>query len=272
MEDPFFELNIYGLSDRVELGFSHPVFRTPSHELTLSLTGTYRQSEVTFNPGGIGEITFPRATADIDGISRLAVIRLGQEYLYRAPRMVVGAGSQFNLGLGRLDGRETFDPDLSGEFFSWNGQVQLARVLAPETFWIVRGETQLASNRVSPSEQFRLGGLSSVRGYREDARVTDAGWLVSSEVRIPVFNEPNGAGVVQLIPFVDVGSGWNVGDVDALTPRTLASAGLGVSWAYRDRLNVSFNWGIPLVELDDFEDSGTVQDSSFTFQVSSTFF
>jgi len=40
--------------------------------------------------------------------------------------------------------------------------------LAPDTLLLVRGNVQLADRALVPIEQFSLGGLESVRGYRQD--------------------------------------------------------------------------------------------------------
>jgi hemolysin activation/secretion protein len=73
--------------------------------------------------------------------------------------------SQFSLGIDVLNPTiNTSAPD--GRFFSWQGQAQLARLLAPNTLLVLHTNTQLASRALLPLEQFGLGGIDNVRGYR----------------------------------------------------------------------------------------------------------
>lgn len=58
-------------------------------------------------------------------------------------------------------------------------------------------------------EQFTLGGLYSVRGYRQDLLLTDNGVFASAEVRLPILRVDSVKGVLQVAPFVDFGVGWN---------------------------------------------------------------
>ncbi|MEM1309301.1 MAG: hypothetical protein AAGF98_07350 [Cyanobacteria bacterium P01_H01_bin.153] len=51
-------------------------------------------------------------------------------------------------------------------------------------------------------------------GYRQNALLTDSGVLFSSEIRLPVLRVPEVDALLQVIPFVDVGHGWNVSTPD----------------------------------------------------------
>jgi hemolysin activation/secretion protein len=67
---------------------------------------------------------------------------------------------------------------------------------------------QLSPDALVPLEQFGLGGIDSVRGYRQDALLTDNGAFVSAEVRLPIYRSPQRQTVLQLTPFVDAGTTW----------------------------------------------------------------
>ncbi len=90
-----------------------------------------------------------------------------------------------SLGLNLLNSTiNQGTPD--SRFLSWRGQGQWVRLLAPDTLLLVRGDIQLADGSLLPSEQFGLGGQETVRGYRQDALLTDNGTLLSTELRIPI--------------------------------------------------------------------------------------
>ncbi|WP_017327512.1 ShlB/FhaC/HecB family hemolysin secretion/activation protein [Synechococcus sp. PCC 7336] len=265
IEEPFDVLEVEAVSDRIDLALTHPILRTPHQELSLRLEGTYRASQIEFLDG----LPFPSRGADEDGRLELAVVRFSQDWLLRQPRQAIAARSQFNFGIDVQDAL----PDgsgVDGDFFVWRGQAQWARRLAPQSLVLLRGDVQLADRPLVGSEQFRLGGLDTVRGFRQDLRLTDNGALLSAEVRLPIFQDADGAGVIQAIPFVDLRAGWNNGELEAQFPNGLASAGLSLSWQWQDRLSARINYGVPLVDVDTPTD--TLQDSGLSFAVRLTFF
>jgi hypothetical protein len=56
--------------------------------------------------------------------------------------------------------------------------------LAPETLFLLRADVQLSPDELVPLEQFGLGGIESVRGYRQDALLTDNGALCLRRVAV----------------------------------------------------------------------------------------
>ncbi|MEO0457787.1 MAG: BamA/TamA family outer membrane protein, partial [Cyanobacteria bacterium P01_A01_bin.114] len=105
-------------------------------------------------------------------------------------------------------------------------------------------------------EQFGVGGQTTVRGYRPNALLTDNGWLLSSEVRLPILRIPEVDGLLQVAPFLDLGGGWNNGDFVDPEPGTLASTGLGLVWRMGENFNARLDWGIPLTSGRSLRDSG----------------
>ena len=134
-------------------------------------------------------------------------------------------------------------------FFVWRGQGQYLRELAPDTLFLFRTDLQIAGRPLVPLEQFTLGGAESVRGYRQDLIVSDSGFFASGEIRIPIARIPQWQGLLQVTPFVDVGTTWNING-DNFDPSTLVSTGLGLYWQQGKYFNLRFMWGIPLVPTD----------------------
>lgn len=249
IEQPFDVLNIKARSTYYELSFRQPVLQNPNREFALGLTGSYRSSKATLNPFDLGEIPFPALGSDTEGRTRVFALRFFQEWTQRSGQSVFAARSQFSVGLGAFDATINEEPPDS-RFFAWRGQAQWVRLLAPDTLLLVRGDLQLADRALVPVEQFGLGGLQSIRGYRQDALLTDNGIFGSVEVRIPIARLPQLQGLVQLTPFIDVGSGWNLSGRADPDPQTLASVGLGLRLQLGNSLNARLDWGIPLVSID----------------------
>ncbi|MGB3614623.1 MAG: ShlB/FhaC/HecB family hemolysin secretion/activation protein, partial [Elainellaceae cyanobacterium] len=266
IEEPFNFLDIQSESRFYEFTYRQPVYRTPSRELALSLTASRRESESEFLEGIIGEaVPFPSLGADAEGRTRISALRFTQEWTQQGARQVIAARSQLSLGLDAFDAtiNET-GPD--GEFFAWRGQGQWVRLLDDDLLLLVRGDVQLADSSLVPLEQFGLGGAQTVRGYRQDELLTDSGILFSSEIRIPVLRIRQVDGLLQVVPFVDVGRGWNLGTgVSDPDPATLAAVGLGLAWQMGDRLNARVDFGFPLVDVA--SEGSSLQEDGLYFTV-----
>jgi hemolysin activation/secretion protein len=259
--DPnFFDINrdgqgpdIQSESDTYEVQLRYPAIRSVKNqtyqELGFSFIGSLRDSRSFL----LGE-PFPlSAGAAVDGRTRVVALRLGQDYTLRDGVQVLAVRSRFNFGLEALG--STINQPVPGvgllpdsDFFSWTGQIQWVRVLAPETLLVMRSNLELADQWLPSSEQFGIGGSGSVRGYRQDQLLTDNGIFASAEVRIPVLRIPEWQSTVQVAPFVDFGSGWNSGAERNPNPNTLASVGAGLQWLTSDNFTARLDIGIPLIE------------------------
>ena len=258
IEPPFDLIDINSESRYYELSFRQPIVQTPTTEFAIGLSANRLESETS-----LLNLPFPLAQgADERGRTRISAIRFFQDWTQRDTRQVIAARSQFNLGIDAFDATTNAEqPD--SRFLSWQGQAQWVRLLAPETLLLVRGDVQLSTTSLVSLEQFSLGGLQSVRGYRQDLLLSDNGAFASAEVRLPILRIPDWGAVLQVAPFVDVGTSWNTGR-SAPNPSTLASLGLGLVWQH-DRFTARLDYGIPLVSVSSTE--RTWQENGIYFSV-----
>ncbi len=263
VERPFSQLDIISDARSYELTFRQPLVRRATSEATkefaLGLTATRAESETS-----LLDTPFPlSAGADDQGRTRISAVRFLQEWNQRSNTEVLFARSQFSLGIGALNATINKDaPD--SRFFAWRGQAGWVRRLGDTTL-VLRADLQLADRPLVPLEQFSLGGVTTVRGYRQDALLSDNGILASAELRIPVFS--NQSGELQVIPFVDVGTAWSSSDDEiTLDPGTLASVGLGIQYQLGDHFSARLDWGIPLILLNN-SSSNSWQEEGLSFSL-----
>jgi hemolysin activation/secretion protein len=259
IENPFSELDIISKSRYYELTFRQPLLQTPSKEFNLGLTASHSTSKTS-----LLDVPFPLSPgADDEGRTRISALRFFQEWTQRDKNHVFALRSQLNLGIGALNSSINQDaPD--SRFFSWRGQGQWVRLLAPNTMLLVRGDIQLADGSLVPTEQFSLGGFGSVRGYRQDSLLTDNGALLSTELRLPILKKSQT--LLQLVPFVDLGTTWNSGSKTPQT-NTLASVGLGLQLVQGNLFTIRVDWGIPLVGVN--SEKRTLQENGIYFSITS---
>ncbi|MGJ8724452.1 MAG: ShlB/FhaC/HecB family hemolysin secretion/activation protein [Roseibacillus sp.] len=110
---------------------------------------------------------------------------------------------------------------------------------------LVRAEAQVASGALLPSEQLGMGGMRTVRGYREREFLADSGWWGSVEARSPAWRSQfwEKEFSVQGLFFVDHGFTWREGE-DA---EQLFSLGLGAR-AQWGGATLRADLGVPLTE------------------------
>jgi hemolysin activation/secretion protein len=253
IEDPFEVLEIEAESRYYELTYRQPIHQTPTEEFTLGLTASHQTSQTEL---GIEDINgnpigpFPLSPgADEEGRTRVTALRFFQEWTQRSSQQVLAARSQFSVGIDALDATINGGDIPDSRFLSWRGQGQWVRLLAPDTLFLLRADVQLSDGPMLPLEQFGLGGQNSVRGYRQDFLLTDNGALASAEVRIPVLRVPEVEGLLQIVPFLDIGTTWNNSSPDP-DPSTLVGVGAGLLWRMGDNFTARLDWGIPLVEVE----------------------
>jgi hemolysin activation/secretion protein len=232
VERPFGPLDIVSKSDTLELGVTQPVYRTLSQEVALGAYYSDRENETSllgtpfsFTPG-VG-----------DAHSRVRAARLSVDWFYRSENQVFSARAWVKQGLD-LPG-VTINPNLAdSQFVTRFVQAQWVRRLsAAGNHVVVRYDRQFANGKLLPSEKFALGGVESVRGYRENRLVKDQGWFASVEYRHPVFRwaptrltTRSEDGVVQLVAFTERGRAYDDQEIPSGFPDRLSSIGAGVRW------------------------------------------
>lgn len=266
IEKPFDRLNISGNSYSVDVSFRQPIIQTPKTEFALGITASRQESSNKF----LGTTAFfgpgfkLSPGSDNNGITRISALRLFQDWTRRGSEDVFSVRSQFNAGFGVLDATINNTPP-DGRFFDWRGQAQYVRLLARDTLFVFRSDLQLSPGALVPVEQFALGGQQSVRGYRQDALLTDNGVSASAEVRFPILRLKSIKGLLQIVPFVDFGLGWNSGGSADPSPNTLVGAGVGLQWQMGNSLNARFDWGIPLTDIR--SDKKSLQEQGLYFSI-----
>ncbi len=259
IEDPFNDLGIRSKAETISLAVRQPIVQLPQTELTFALGIDLRRSRTFL----LDNIPFSFSEGPEDGRSNVTVIRFSQDWLHRNADRVLAARSQFSFGIDAFNATSN-DSGTDGQFFAWLGQFQWVQRLGKQPHspvLINRINAQLSPDSLLSLERFSLGGVETVRGYRQNQLVTDNGVTGSIELRIPVTGNP---ATLQLTPFFEIGSGWNnkAGNPD---PKLLASLGLGLQWRISPSLDLKIDYGIPLISVTD--EANTLQDKGFTFSI-----
>ncbi len=256
IEEPFQDLGIRSQTRTFSFNVRQPVQRSPSSEFALSLGLDLRRSQTFI----LNDIPFSFSEGPDNGESKVSVLRFAQDWTNRSATRVLAARSQFSLGLNAFDATVN-DLGTDGRFFAWLGQFQWVQQLSPRVVLISKVAAQLTPDSLLSLERFSLGGIDTVRGYRQNQLVSDNGVVGSLELRFPLTKNPS---LLQLTPFVEVGSAWNNRGANP-DPQTIASLGVGLRWLVSPGFEVRVDYGIPLVSVGNSGNS--LQDNGLFFSL-----
>lgn len=266
VEEPFDAADFTSDAVTVGLGLLQPVWRTLTDTARIGLIGEWRRSDTDIDGEPFG---FPGSGADPEtGESTISVLRLGADWLHRGRSRVLAARQLVSFGLPVLGATSNPSGTPDSEFVSFLTQLRAAqrieRLLGLEI--VLRADLQFSTDPLMPLEQIAVGGVDSVRGYRENQLVRDQAAIGGIELRLPLYRDDRGH-QIQLAPFFDAGRGWSAGDRDsAPDDDTLYGRGVGLRYRFRNLLSAELTWADSMSNVVDPTDD-SLQDQGIYFRV-----
>ncbi len=268
-EEPFEDLDIESESEDFGIGLRLPVIRNANRELSVTLSAERRESR-----SSLLNLPFSFSDGAENGETEVTVLRLITDWASRDLESVLALRTSLNWGIDAWDPSDSRLSRRDGEFLSILLQGQYIRRLSQTgNQLILRSSVQWTDDALLSLEQYSVGGVSTVRGYRENQLVRDRGATVSAELRLPVdryipwlpYNsrkrrEP----LLQVAPFVDFGRATNVHS-DNDTIRSIGSAGFGLLFRLNDTIRCDLYWGCPFRNVDTAEHD--LQDDGIHFNI-----
>jgi hemolysin activation/secretion protein len=261
LDQVFRDLNIVSRTNTISLAVEQPIYRDGDDTLTLGLQLDRRISKTY-----LLDFPFDFDAGSVNGTARATVLRVSADYLSRSAVDVIAARTTFSFGLPIFAATNS-PTEPNANFQTWLSQFQYVRQVWGDDLIVFRLDAQFTRQPLFSFEQIAIGGEDTVRGYRENQLVRDNGVILSIEGRIPLFDlgvpqfggKPPIGGVVQIVPFVDYGNGWDAGPKTP-PPSDIASIGLGFRWDLESHFHASIDWGHALRPIHnvghDLQDSG----------------
>jgi hemolysin activation/secretion protein len=209
-EEPLEALDIKSRIERQELKLTQPLWISLVHQFNVGASVAYEK-----NSTSVAGLPFSFLPGAVQGVTRAVTARVAPDYSFRTEHQYLGVRLTF-LHATLLDQSSTpatfAQPD--HEYEVWTGQVHYLWDL-PHTplEFETRGTAQWTGARISDLHAIEVGGVDSVRGFREDELLlanvrnlnVDLRWLVM----------PNSGGLrpgLTLGTFFDWASGYDVGE------------------------------------------------------------
>jgi hemolysin activation/secretion protein len=199
----------------IELGLAQTVSETLAHRFSLGVQGVYRE-----NRTWLLGVPFSFAPGEPDGVVRERLGRFWQELVLRSQTQVLALRSTFVWGRNNLQDVPGLPagPQPPSGYRVWLGQAQYVRQLGAEApadgglQFIARATVQRSPDRLLALDGIALGGVATVRGYRENQLVRDEGELLQLELEWPLYHDPARQLRLVAVPFYDHGRGRNQGE------------------------------------------------------------
>ena len=227
IEEPLDTLDIESRYESREVGLSQTLYESLQHKVSVGISYTKRHNESFL----LGE-SFSFIQGQSDGEYDSSSKRFWQEYTWRSNTQVLALRSTFSeVDSGREESSALpVTAEAESTYKTWTGQfVYMQKVMENGAQISFRGTLQDSDTGLLPTDGFVLGGISTVRGYRENQFTFDEGHLLNLEFQYPLLKSgPAGLGIT-LRPFVDYGRGESV-DSD---PDTISSVGLAIDAVLR---------------------------------------
>lgn len=221
--DPGFTLrqfDVEGLSRSIILRAEHPIIRSRNSNLFGRLQFDWRnvESKNNIELTRRDRIRALRAGLQAEFLDRLLGVAVNSfDFQISQGIDIFGASDEGDANLTRAAGDPTFTKA--------NLQLQRLQRITSQVNVVLTGRGQLSNNPLLSSEEFGLGGVSSVRGYDPSEVVGDDGIGGSVELQWKPPQHKN----VQLFTFLDSGTVWNKDATTSATKRnSLTSTGVGV--------------------------------------------
>ena len=165
VEAPTSKLDIKSQVHNLEGGISHPLINTLRQRLSLGVMLAVRENETSL----LGK-PYSFVIGEPTGHNQATVIRVFQDFTQRWDTHALAFRSTFNVGIHALGSTPyTQSGYPSSEYFAWLGQAQYAyRVSNDGSQLLLRGNVQLSNAALLPLEKIAIGGVGTVRGYREN--------------------------------------------------------------------------------------------------------
>jgi hemolysin activation/secretion protein len=210
---------------------------------------------------------------------RLRIFNLGANLIRRDLKSTTSISPELSQGVAAFGASKRHNPLASREakstFSKFNLDIQQRRVLPWNLQANLKFKTQIASTKLTPQEEFSLGGIDSVRGYPSGDYSADNAILSSAELLIPSLFIPKSWRLpyaqqslreqTTALVFVDYGWGKRRGPA-AFEKKSADLLGIGVGLRFNlfDQAILRLEWGFPVASNRPITEAGH---SQFHFSV-----
>jgi len=203
-----------------------------------------------------------------EGLAKVSALRLNMDRLSKSEHDVLSLRATLSYGLDAMDSTQNADGRPDSDFASALVQAQYARILSESGLQLqLRSSLQWSNEALLPVEQIAIGGVHSVRGYRENELVRDKAFTFSAQLSYPLSHSGSSLGAFNALLFTDFGTAENHNPTMQQGFDQMSSVGVGLQWRYKDRVSADIYIAHALEEAPE-KSSDNLQDDGVHFRIS----
>lgn len=226
-----YEDKVKGHANSYSLGLSQPLVINEKVRTELSLDYNRQKSKSDFMLPGVARFNIVNDSVQ-DVALGFAMTNYGNSHVIYQKHSYVRGYSESNPTSG-LRATQNFG------FYKGNALYQKA--YKDGEMLSARADWQWSNNQMVSSRQYYIGGMYSVRGYKENYLGGDSGFTGSLEYSVPFKEDKNASAFV----FFDYGHVYSNGQSDN-ADNLLSSVGFGLRGVVGKGFNASLTLGVPL--------------------------
>ena len=197
-------------------------------------------------------------------ISRMDAFLGGGQTIF-SPEVDFSIGNGF-LGASWEDNPKASRAGTDGFFFKYSHNLRRIQRMPWDSYIVLRHQFQVANHTLPSSEQFQLGGLSTIRGYPEGDYLADIAATMNTDWVFPMYLIPKDYKLpkdptplrneIQPVIFMDLGGGGLLRTFSGeMTYKYLMGVGGGLRINLYSKFNVRLEWA-KAIGSDPTENSG----------------
>jgi len=210
VEEPGRALDIRSLVTTAEAGVSQRIYENPRHRATVGFTGAWRENVTT-----LGDERFSFILGEPEGVTQVRSARAWIEYANRRERGALVARATFARNRNNLV--DVTDLPATVVQLDKENRTIVGQLYASERFTdaglqgSLRATVQHTNDRLVPLDALAVGGVNSVRGFRENTLLRDEGGFLGLEVESPVYAREDAGFTMNAGAYADHGSARDQG-------------------------------------------------------------
>lgn len=254
-------LEIEGRSQSFQIGLRHPILRLANDKRRFDLGIGLGLEHFSVQNKLLG-FDFPVSRgADNNGLTKISILSLIQDATYKDSVQIASLRTELRLG---VDLGSTTGPGFKKDgFVVIRTQGSWTRKLPFNTFFGIRMGAQYSENPLVGTEQFSLGGISSVPGYPQDTTLTDRGVFGGVNYTKAISLGKNSQ--LAFTTFFNVGYGSSVNSASEDPPVLLAAPGVQISYAFNQSLFADLTYAVPIFDLG--QNRGNLQGDGLSLSI-----
>lgn len=249
IEEPFDQIDIESELTTFQLFYNNFLINEFIEKLNIELGITKKHSESL-----LLSQPFSFSVGANQGEVDTSSLYIGSTWIKHTARQIYSLSGFIRSGLHALGATENYNELPTGEYSALTAQAQYtAKLNVLQSQITIRTALQLSDSPLLSVEKFSVGGVYTVRGYRENQLVRDNGIIASLEWKIPISIIHK----FHLLTFLDYGQAWNhevksnindeviVSDV----ADSISSLGFGIFWRPTKHWRMEAYYGYALEDV-----------------------